>query len=148
MATKRPRFTAQFKAKTAAEALRDDRTIQASVAKYAVHPSQVSGWKRQAQADLPKLFGGESNRCIRQTDSRRSRMQESRLPIGGPTKGEARGSVSSGRDCTSVEAGENSANRLMRWVVTMCDSTRPLVKHTPLETLTSLPTGRRQTDHG
>ena len=52
MATKRRRFTAQFKAKVATEALRGDRTIQAIAAKHEVHPNQVSGWKRQAQAGL------------------------------------------------------------------------------------------------
>ena len=43
MATKRRRFTAQFKAKVATEALRGERTIQALAAKYQVHPNQVSG---------------------------------------------------------------------------------------------------------
>ena len=40
LATKRRRFTAQFKAKVATEALRGDRTIQAIAAKYEVHPNQ------------------------------------------------------------------------------------------------------------
>ena len=56
MATKRRRFTAQFKAKVATEALRGERTIQALAAKYQVHPNQVSGWKRQAQAGLEEVF--------------------------------------------------------------------------------------------
>ena len=55
MATTRRRFTAQFKAKVAMEALRGDRTIQAIVAKHEVHPNQVSGWKRQAQAGLQEF---------------------------------------------------------------------------------------------
>ena len=58
MATKRRRFTAQFKAKVATEALRGDRTIQAIAAKHEVHPNQVSGWKRQAQAGLEEVFAG------------------------------------------------------------------------------------------
>ena len=62
MATTRRRFTAQFKAKVAMEALRGDRTIQAIAAKHEVHPNQVSGWKRQAQAGLQELFAGASNR--------------------------------------------------------------------------------------
>ncbi len=48
MATKRRRFTAEFKTRVALEALRGDRTIQAIAAKHQVHPNQVSGWKRQA----------------------------------------------------------------------------------------------------
>ena len=62
MATKRRRFTAQFKAKVATEALRGDRTIQAIAAKHEVHPNQVSGWKRQAQAGLEEVFAGATSR--------------------------------------------------------------------------------------
>ena len=40
MATRRRRFTAQFKAKVAMEALRGDRTIQAIAGKHEVHPNQ------------------------------------------------------------------------------------------------------------
>ena len=56
MATKRRRFTAEFKARVAMEALRGDRTIQAIGAKHAVHPNQVSGWKRQAQEGMREVF--------------------------------------------------------------------------------------------
>ena len=62
MATKRRRFTAQFKTKVATEALRGERTIQAIAAKYQVHPNQVSGWKRQAQAGLEEVFAGATKR--------------------------------------------------------------------------------------
>ena len=66
MATTRRRFTAEFKAKVAMEALRGDRTVQAIAAKHEVHPNQVSGWKRQAQDGLRELFAGGANR--RQAD--------------------------------------------------------------------------------
>ncbi len=46
--TRRRRFTADFKAKVALEALRGDRTIQEIAGKHKVHPNQVSTWKRQA----------------------------------------------------------------------------------------------------
>ena len=39
MATKRRRFTAEFKARVAMEALGGDRTIQEIAAKHQVHPS-------------------------------------------------------------------------------------------------------------
>ena len=50
--TKRRRFTADFKAKVALEALRGDRTIQEIATKHKVHPNQVSTWKRQAMEGL------------------------------------------------------------------------------------------------
>ena len=66
MATKRRRFTAEFKARVATEALRGDRTIQAIAAKHEVHPNQVSGWKRQAQEGLREVF----SRCHQRPPSR------------------------------------------------------------------------------
>ena len=46
----------------ATEALRGDRTIQAIAGKHEVHPNQVSGWKRQAQAGLEEVFAGATSR--------------------------------------------------------------------------------------
>jgi transposase-like protein len=54
--TTRRRFTAEFKAKVALEALRGDKTIQEIAARYKVHPNQVSTWKRQAMDGLGAIF--------------------------------------------------------------------------------------------
>lgn len=53
---KRRKFTDQFKAKVALEALRGDRTIQEIAAKHQVHPNQVSTWKRQAAEGMADVF--------------------------------------------------------------------------------------------
>ena len=37
--------------------------------KHEVHPNQVSGWKRQAQAGLQELFAGASNRRQKDHDA-------------------------------------------------------------------------------
>ncbi len=54
--TKRRRFTAEFKARVALEALRGDKTVQEIAAKHKVHPNQVSTWKRQAVDCLGDVF--------------------------------------------------------------------------------------------
>ncbi len=54
--TQRRRFTADFKAKVALEALRADKMIQEIAARYKVHPNQVSTWKRQAMDGLGAIF--------------------------------------------------------------------------------------------
>ncbi len=54
--TTRRRFTADFKAKVALEALRGDRTIQEIASRHKVHPNQVSTWKRQAVEGLGAVF--------------------------------------------------------------------------------------------
>ena len=46
MSTRR-RFTGEFKAKVALEALRGDKTIQEISARHKVHPNQVSTWKQR-----------------------------------------------------------------------------------------------------
>ena len=54
--TTRRRFTGDFKAKVALEALRGDRTIQEIATRHKVHPNQVSTWKRQAMEGLGAMF--------------------------------------------------------------------------------------------
>ena len=61
--TTRRRFTADFKAKVALEALRGDRTVQEIAAKHKVHPNQVSTWKRQAIDGLGEVFSNGVDRA-------------------------------------------------------------------------------------
>ncbi len=63
--TTRRRFTADFKAKVALEALRGDRTIQEIASKHKVHPNQVSSWKRQAVCGLGEVFSNGAARAGR-----------------------------------------------------------------------------------
>ena len=51
MSTRR-RFSTEFKAKVALEALRGDKTIQEIAARHKVHPNQVSVWKQRAAAGM------------------------------------------------------------------------------------------------
>ena len=63
--TRRRRFTADFKARVAVEALRGDRTVQEISAKHKVHPNQVSTWKRQAIDGLSAVFSNGAERAHR-----------------------------------------------------------------------------------
>ena len=54
--TARRRFTAEFKARVALEALRGDKTIQEIAGRHKLHPNQVSAWKRQAMDGLGAVF--------------------------------------------------------------------------------------------
>ncbi len=67
--TKRRRFTAEFKARVALEALRGDKTIQEIAAKHKVHPNQVSTWKRQAVDGLDEVFSNGVDRARRDHES-------------------------------------------------------------------------------
>jgi transposase-like protein len=54
--TTRRRFTGEFKARVALDALRGDKTVQEIAARHKVHPNQVSTWKRQAVDGLSEVF--------------------------------------------------------------------------------------------
>jgi transposase len=61
MGTRR-RFTGEFKARVALEALRGDKTVQEIASKHKVHPNQVSTWKRQAIEGLGGVFSNGPER--------------------------------------------------------------------------------------
>ena len=52
----RRRFTAEFKAKVALEAIAGHRTIAELATKHELHPNQITQWKRQAVETLALVF--------------------------------------------------------------------------------------------
>jgi len=60
MAGKRRRYSADFKAKVALEALRGELTAAPLAAKHSIHATMVGEWKRQAMAGLAAVFSGKS----------------------------------------------------------------------------------------
>ena len=57
----RRRFTAEFKAKVALEAIRGERTISELATKHQLHPNQITQWKRQAIENLAKAFDDKTS---------------------------------------------------------------------------------------
>jgi transposase len=60
--TKRNRYSGEFKAKVAREALREGTTIVEIATRYNIHPNQVSDWKKQAVEGLADVFTGKTGR--------------------------------------------------------------------------------------
>ena len=60
----RRRFSADFKAKVALEAIRGERTITELATKYQLHPNQITKWKRQAIEKLDQR-GRADNAAIK-----------------------------------------------------------------------------------
>jgi transposase-like protein len=58
----RKSFTAEFKAKVALVAVRQERTINEIASEHGVHPNQVSDWKREAIAGLKETFSVKRGR--------------------------------------------------------------------------------------
>ena len=57
-----------LKAKVAVEAIRGHKTTAEIAQLYAVHPTQVGGWKKQALAGLPDVFGNGREQMRQQAD--------------------------------------------------------------------------------
>jgi transposase len=56
MNNKRRNFDANFKAKVALAALKEQKTLTELAAEFEIHPSQISNWKQQASDGLTDLF--------------------------------------------------------------------------------------------
>jgi transposase-like protein len=57
MARKRRRFSAEFKAKVALEAVRGQKTLAELADEHEVHSNQITQWKKQLLDSLPEVFG-------------------------------------------------------------------------------------------
>ena len=56
MMAKRRQHSPQFKAKVALEALKGIETVQQLAARFEIHPTQISTWKRQLLDGASELF--------------------------------------------------------------------------------------------
>ena len=52
----RKKFSNEFKAKVALEALKGDKTLAELSSQFEVHPQQIITWKKKALEGLPELF--------------------------------------------------------------------------------------------
>jgi transposase len=52
----RRRFSAEFKAKVALEAIKGHQTVAELATKHELHPTQITAWKREAIEKLAKVF--------------------------------------------------------------------------------------------
>lgn len=60
MSKMRKRFSAEFKARVALDALSGEHTLSELASKYGVHPNQVSQWKKQAKEGIVASFSGKT----------------------------------------------------------------------------------------
>jgi transposase-like protein len=56
MATQRKKYSAEFKARVALEALKGHKTMNELVGIYGVHPTQITKWKNHLRSELPQIF--------------------------------------------------------------------------------------------
>ena len=66
---KRTRYSAEFKAKVALEALRGEQTLSELASRHGLHPTQISQWKRQAVEQMAMLFGGSAVTTVKEQEA-------------------------------------------------------------------------------
>ena len=69
MSKKRRRFTAEFKARVALDALSGELTLTELSSKYGVHANQISQWKRQAKEGIVASFSGKAENAQRSDEA-------------------------------------------------------------------------------
>ena len=79
MATVRKKHTAEFKAKVALEAIRQQKTANELTTEYGIHATQITAWKKQALAAIPVSFSGKSGKA---SEDRQAEIDELHRQIG------------------------------------------------------------------
>ena len=67
-----------LKAKVAVEAIRAHKTAAQIAQIFGVHPTQVGGWKKQALAGLPDIFGNGREQMRQQSDADKDELYKRR----------------------------------------------------------------------
>lgn len=78
--TPRRKFKADFKAKVAIAAIKEQLTIEEICKKFEIHPTQANLWKREFLANAAQLFDKE-NKHLEQEDQEK-KLQELYAQIG------------------------------------------------------------------
>ena len=74
MKTTRKRYSAEFKAKVALEAIRGDLTLAELAAKHGVHHTMIAAWKRQAIEGMANTFSGAGDAAKSTNDAEVERL--------------------------------------------------------------------------
>ena len=68
--TQRKRYSAEFKAKVALEAIKGEQTLSELASRYGLHPNLITNWKRQAIDNMAEVFSGKLDRTRNNEEAR------------------------------------------------------------------------------
>lgn len=72
----RKRYSGEFKAKVAVEAIKGEKTAGEIAGEYGVHPTQIAQWKKQLMDEIPKIFSVKKERDARKEEEIRSSLYQ------------------------------------------------------------------------
>ena len=68
------KFSGDFKARVALEAIQGLKTINEIASEYEVHPNQVANWKRDLVNKAPEIFSNGNNRDVKKEEEFKDRL--------------------------------------------------------------------------
>lgn len=71
---KRKRYSKEFKAKVALEAVKAQKTISEIASEYGVHTSQINKWKKHLIQSLPEVFSQNTDKQAIEYETERDRL--------------------------------------------------------------------------
>jgi transposase len=75
----RTRYGANFKAKVALEAIKGEQTVAELAAKYSIHPTMNTTWKKQAIEGMSSTF---SNKLVKDAETNAAEVERLHAKIG------------------------------------------------------------------
>lgn len=70
----RKRFSKEFKAKVALEALKGEKTIAELASEYKVHTTQVTAWRKQLKESAAEVFGNSHSKELKEQQELAERL--------------------------------------------------------------------------
>jgi transposase-like protein len=68
------KFSSEFKAKVAIEALKGHKTTSELASEFEIHPTQINLWKKQLLEGSKSLFSGKNEKDIESITKERDRL--------------------------------------------------------------------------
>lgn len=73
---KRNRYTKEYKAKVALEAVKGQKTVNELASEYGVHVIQINNWKKQLVEALPGVFNGRNGQQEARDEAEKDRLYQ------------------------------------------------------------------------
>jgi len=71
---KRKRFSKEFKAKVAIEAIKGQRTANELAKEFDVHPNQINRWKKELLESAPEMFSQHKGQEAKRLEAQRDQL--------------------------------------------------------------------------
>jgi putative transposase len=76
MSTQRKRYSAEFKARVALDAIKGHKTVNELASIYGVHPTQITHWKHQLQKEVPQIFSAQRAKRVQDQDALQAQLYQ------------------------------------------------------------------------